>query len=185
MIHDALQGVNALPAYESSCPVPGCDLAWKRWPGLFTRLALSGRPVTVFAFRCNPRIDSLRLFTICHEKAAGRRQRGKAGGMEHCPMPAEPVCCTKRTLRGAAQKPEFIQIEEDRSRFRSKSLVSLSDRRSAALIEQGNDLGAGTGFAKTRKDPRDAVLVGVQMHVGHRVDRQGDVEPQFLSLSRG
>ncbi len=46
---------------------------------------------------------------------------------------------------------------------------------SGARFEQIDDLLRRTGFAQPREDPRDAVNVGIQASVGHRVDSQRDV----------
>jgi hypothetical protein len=52
-------------------------------------------------------------------------------------------------------------------------------------VEESDDLLGRAGFAQSREDPRDAVVVGVRVRVGHGVDGEGDVEPLLVRLAGG
>ncbi len=49
------------------------------------------------------------------------------------------------------------------------------------VVEQIDDLPGRAGFAQPREDAGDAVGVRVGIHIGHGVDGEGDVEPEFVA----
>jgi hypothetical protein len=55
----------------------------------------------------------------------------------------------------------------------------------ADAVDEGTYFGGRTGLSEARKDARDAVGVGVEVHVGHGIDGKRDVEAEFLRLARG
>jgi hypothetical protein len=48
-----------------------------------------------------------------------------------------------------------------------------------------HELLRGAGLAELRKHSRDAVVMRVGIQVGHGVDRERDIEPEFMGLPRG
>ncbi len=56
---------------------------------------------------------------------------------------------------------------------------------SSAGLEKRQDRVGRRRFAEARKDALDAVLVRLEPHVGHRVDRESHVKPMFMRLAGG
>ncbi len=52
-------------------------------------------------------------------------------------------------------------------------------------VEELDDLLCGARFSEAREDARDAVEVGVGVHVGHGIDGESDVEAELVCLTRG
>ncbi len=57
-------------------------------------------------------------------------------------------------------------------------------RSCARAIQETDDLLRGAGFAESRKDSRDAIYMGVGVHVRHRIDSKRNIEAEFMRVTR-
>ncbi len=64
------------------------------------------------------------------------------------------------------------------------ALALLNRCLAVHLVEKRDDLRARSGLAQSRKDPRDAVLMRLGAHVGHRVGGERDIEAKLMGEAR-